>query len=464
MGEIFFAGEKKPRPGAYYRTDRMDYPRNDGISGVCGCLFRADWGPLNTVVEVTQDNYQNVFGTNGTTDVMKYLGMGGAAVILACRTGKGGTPSEIEVEGIGKIRAAYAGAKPFTLTVRGKLANEKRKEILIYEGTSVFEKYEIPAGGNEAGALEAEMADSGNFVFENTASGVENTIAACVQKAFMAGTDPVCTTESYSAGFEALEAHKMNVLVVDTEDAAVHALLSAELDTLADHARFALGFVAEKTGASLGYDTKLEHAAGFNSQFMHYVLNPRVKLNGEVLDGYQTAALVAGMVSSYKCRYSLTHKILPGVTELMEAVPPVVLDEAAAKGAIALTVSGRKEVWIDSGVNTLVTLPDGMDAGWKSIRRVRTRMELIARAMEAVEELVGNVDNDADGRAAVITVVNGVIKDMIAEGSILSGQAYEDAGNAADVNSAYFGIDVVDKESAEKLYLTFRFRFRTDAE
>ena len=74
MGEIFYAGERKPRPGAYYRVDRMDYPRADGVAGIGGCLFRADWGPLNTVVEVTKDNYQNVFGNSGTTDVMKFLG------------------------------------------------------------------------------------------------------------------------------------------------------------------------------------------------------------------------------------------------------------------------------------------------------------------------------------------------------------------------------------------------------
>lgn len=463
MGEVFYAGEKKPRPGTYYRVDRTDYPRSDGVAGIGGCLFKADWGPLNKVVEVTKDNYQNIFGNAGTTDAVKFLGFGGASTILACRVGTGGKAAELTLPDAGKITAKYAGAKAFTLAVRAKLTDENVKEVIIYDGTKVFEKYEIAAGGDEAGALAEAMGASENFTFEKTASGNESVVAAAAQTAFTAGTDPACTAESYSAGFEALETHKMHVLVVDTEDAAVHALLQAELTKLSENARFALGFIAEKTSDSLPYADKLGHAAGFNDQFMHYILNPRVKFNGEVIDGYQTAALVAGMVSSYKCRYSLTHKTLPNVTGLEENAPIEVLNAAPKSGAITLTLSRGGDVWLDAGINTLVTPPGNMDEGWKSIRRVRTRIELIERSMDAAEGLVGNVDNDADGRAAVVTAVNGVIKDMVAEGSIVSGQVYEDTDNIPDGSSAYFGIDVVDRESAEKLYVTFRFQFSTNA-
>ena len=152
------------------------------------------------------------------------------------------------------------------------------------------------------------------------------------------------------------------------------------------------------------------------------------------------------------------------MTGLEENTPIEVLNAAPKSGAITLTLSRGGDVWLDAGINTLVTPPDNMDEGWKSIRRVRTRIELIERAMDAAEGLVGNVDNDADGRAAVVTAVNGVIKDMVAEGSIVSGQAYEDTDNITDGSSAYFGIDVVDRESAEKLYVTFRFQFSTNAE
>lgn len=463
MGEVFYAGEMKPRPGAYYRIDRTDYPVNDAVLGIGGCLFKADWGPLNTVVEVTRDNYQSVFGDAGTTDIIRFLGLGGAASILACRVGNGGKAAELSLDGIGKITAKHVGAKAFALTVRKKLTDDGVKEIIIYDGTKVFEKYEIKAGGDEAGALAEAMSVSENFTFEKTAAGSESTVPISSQTAFTAGVDPTCTVESYSAGFEALEMYKMHVLVVDTEEPAVHALLQAELTKLSENARFALGFVAERTGESLSYGDKLTHAAGFNDQFMHYILNPCVKFNGDVIDGYQTAALVAGMVSSYKCRYSMTHKVLPEVTEIAENTPISILNAAPKNGAIALSLSSSKDVWIDCGINTLITPPDNMDEGWKSIRRVRTRIELIERAMAAAEALVGWVDNDTSGRAAVITAVQGVINAMVAEGSLTSGQAYESPEAVADGNYAYFGMDVVDKDSAEKLYVTFRFQFSTNA-
>lgn len=463
MGEIFYAGEIKPRPGAYYRIDRTDYPVNDAVLGIGGCLFKADWGPLNTVVEVTRDNYQNVFGSAGTTDIIQLLGLGGAVSILACRVGNGGKASGLTLEGVGKITAKHVGSKAFTLTVREKLTDSNVKEVIIYDGTRVFEKYEILAGGDEAGALAEAMGYSANFSFERTAAEGESTVPVSAQTAFTAGEDPEYTTESYSEGFEALEMYKMHVLVVDTEDAAVHALLQAEITKLSENARFALGFVAEKTSDALSYEDKLAHAAGFNDQFMHYILNPRVKFNGNVIDGYQTAALVAGMVSSYKCRYSMTHKILPGVTEIAENPPIAVLNAAPGNGAIALSLSSSKDVWIDCGINTLLTPPDNMDEGWKSIRRVRTRIELIERAMAAAESLVGWVDNDTNGRAAVVTAAQGVINSMVAEGSLTSGQAYESPDDVSDGNYAYFGMDIVDKDSAEKLYVTFRFQFSTNA-
>jgi len=463
MGEVFYVGETKTRPGAYYNVDRTDYATGtDSILGIGGCVFKADFGPLNTVVEVTKNNYTEVFGNALTTDVIKYLFLGGAVSVLACRIGSGGSESKLTLTGIGTITARYVGEKSFTLTVREKLTEATKKEIIIYDGTKIFEKYEIEQGGDEAAALAEAMAVSEKFSFTKTAPDGTSTIAAVSQSAFTAGTNPTVTVDSYSAGFEALESRKMNVMVVDTEDVAVHALLQAFVRRLADNARFALAFVAEKTTASLTYEDKMAHAVEFNDYLMHYVLNPKVRVNGEVIDGYQTAAMVAGLVSSYQCKYSMTHKVLIGATELLENVPIAVLNAAPLKGCIAITLSSNKEIWLDCGINTLINPAENLDDGWKTIRRVKTRSELIERSMTAADELVGEVDNDADGRAAIVSVAQGIINNMISEGSLTSGTAYEGTDIQSDGNYAYFGMDVIDKESAEKIYFTFRFQFSTN--
>ena len=460
MGEVFYAGENKKRPGVYYRVDRSDEAAADSLLGVCGCVFKADYGPLNEVVEVTRENYAQVFGTELTADVLKYLFLGGASTVMACRIGDGGTPSSVTLTGTGTITSKYVGAKTFSVKVRERLGDASLKEIIIYDGTKIFEKYVIEAGGDEASALAAAMAASRNFSFTKTAGAGDNEITGVEQEEFTPGTNPNATaTTSYSAGFKALEGRKMNVLAVDNEDPAVHVLLQAFIQSLADNVRFTMAVVTEKTSHTLTYETKMENAAGFNDPYMVYILNPYLMVNGNKIDGYQTAALAAGLISSYPCRYSMTHKVLDAASEILEDVPNSILNAAPLSGCIALTLSSDKKVWLDCGVNTLVDPPGDMDDGWKTIRRVKTRAELMERTLSAIESLIGNVDNDSTGRATVVTVAQGVINSMIAEGSLSSGNAYVSTEEQPNGNTAYFGMNIVDKESVEKIYFTFRFQF-----
>ena len=73
------------------------------------------------------------------------------------------------------------------------------------------------------------------------------------------------------------------------------------------------------------------------------------------------------------------------------------------------------------------------------------------------------MDNDTDGRATIVAAGNGVIKTMIGEKKLLTGtQMMEDANNPAQGDSAWFVFEVYDKDSVEKAYMTYRFRFAAD--
>jgi hypothetical protein len=52
---------------------------------------------------------------------------------------------------------------------------------------------------------------------------------------------------------------------------------------------------------------------------------------------------------------------------------------------------------------------------------------------------------------------------MIAEGALLSGTIYEDPNNPPSGDSAWFVVAVDDLDSAEKVYITFGFRFAPPA-
>jgi hypothetical protein len=138
------------------------------------------------------------------------------------------------------------------------------------------------------------------------------------------------------------------------------------------------------------------------------------------------------------------------------------IETALQSGCLVLSTNTSGQIWIEQGINTLVTPSGNQDAGWKKIRRVKTRFELIDRVNDTVAPLIGKVNNDSDGRAAIIAGANGVIKRMIGEKKLLSGNCMEDPSNPAAGDSAWFIIAVDDIDSIERAYLTFRFRFSAD--
>ena len=129
---------------------------------------------------------------------------------------------------------------------------------------------------------------------------------------------------------------------------------------------------------------------------------------------------------------------------------------------MVLTYNSQKQVWIDNAINTLITPADNQDDGWKKIRRVKTRFELIRRMNITSDNLVGKIDNDKNGRSTVISQLQTVGDAMIAEGKLIACTISESSVYIADGDSAWFDVNIVDKDSMEHIYLTYRFQFSTN--
>ncbi|MBQ5658112.1 MAG: hypothetical protein IIV02_01125, partial [Peptococcaceae bacterium] len=106
--------------------------------------------------------------------------------------------------------------------------------------------------------------------------------------------------------------------------------------------------------------------------------------------------------------------------------------------------------------------PDAdQDEGWKKIKRVAVRNELMMRMDKSISKKVGRVINDADGQADVIQVGQAVLNEMVNEGGKLMPGAtfYLDSTNPPQGDSAWFVIDADDADTMEKIYLLYRFRY-----
>lgn len=468
MAGTFVVGEQKVRPGSYFNIQKKEKNAYSGIiNGVTAVVFKSDFGPLCSCLELNVENgesYESIFGTEGTTDAMKEAIRGGAKTIIACRVGKGGSQAEIvlnDADGAEavKITALYPGKKEFTVTIREKLTDLTVKECIIYSGIKEYEKVEFASGEGEAATLAKELGTSKRFKVQAVEGKEAAMLENVSQKAFTTGTDPTVTTDDYSDAFAKVEAYEFNTICVDTEDTAVHLLLAEFLDRIFDAGSLAQMVIAEKHTVDL--ETRQKHAAAFNDEKINYVLNAHISEQGVEIDGYQTAARIAGMIGACESNNSLTHTVVTGFTEILERLTNTQIVVSEKMGSIVLTYNSEKQVWIDSAINTLITPAENQDDGWKKIRRVKTRFELIRRISNVTENLIGKVDNDGNGRSTVISQIQAIGDAMVAESKLTSCKVSESADYVADVDSAWFDVDVIDKDSMEHIYLTFKFQFST---
>lgn len=467
MAGYFIPGEVKIRPGAYFNVDKIGDDGGFGaIDGVVAVIFKADFGPINSVTVLERDeNYADFYGNGGTTDAIREAIAGGAKKIIACRVGGTGgsaaTASLTAGTGTVKITAKHFGAMDLSVTVRDKLTDSDRKECIIYTGTTEFERVNFAKGDDEVAALVEAFSKSKNFVAEGQESA-EGVITNVSQVAFTAGENPVTATGDYSKAFTEVEKYFFNTICVDTEDTAVHALLAAFLERIYEEGQFGIGVVAEKTTKDL--EERMEVAEGFDAENMVYVLNSKVSTNDATLEGYQTAALIAGLIAATPANQSVTHTEIERYVTLGELLTNTQVVKAEQRGCLVLSVSPDDKVWIDSGINTLINPADNKDAGWKKIRRVKTRYELLYRANAQADALVGKVDNDVNGRSTIIAKLQKICNDMVQEGKLVQATVTENSTYVADTDNCYFDFDVIDKDSAEHIYLFYKFRFSTVAE
>ena len=119
----------------------------------------------------------------------------------------------------------------------------------------VREKIEFLASeAGEVDELIASINDSSSYFTAEKTGSYSGTgkLALIAEQEITAGTDPTTNTEAYSEAFNLLEPYRFNVLVTDSNDVAVHALLAAYISRVYQGGKIeCFGIVAEPTSVSL---------------------------------------------------------------------------------------------------------------------------------------------------------------------------------------------------------------------
>lgn len=469
MSGSWRVGEEKERPGVYRRhvnaggSEIAGTAENVGLAVVSGT-----WGPLNKpVVTDASDDIASIIGSGKGANVITQMRIGGANTIMVVRVGSGGTPASVTLKDnkeadVVTLTTLYPMSRALTVTIKESLEDETQKLAIIQEGTKELEAVAFTAGATEVAGIVAAFADSVYVKAVKKADG-SGTLKNISQSKFSGGTDPTVNTEAYSAGFEASEEETWDGVAVDSDDPAVHTLLYTFINRKFEEGMYPYACVGEPK--SVAIDTRIQHAAAFNDYKMHYVLNSWVGTDGVVYEGYLAAARILGMIIAVASNASLTHSVITGAASLNEALKNATIKKALKSGCLVLSLSKSRQVWIEKAINTLTVLSADQDAGWKKIRRMKTRFELEDRIDATLEAMDGTIDNNDNGRATVMSAIVDVLDAMAGENKVEAGGTVAlDASNPPKGDSAWFSISVDDIDSMEIIYLTYRYRFAPEEE
>jgi len=469
-GVTFTSGEQKVRPGVFVRVQNIGQPVVPALpQGIVAGIVKRNWGPINTPITIASNEaIRDVFGSGESLTMLTEAFKGGCSKLEVVRAGTGGASSTIVLTdtantpaNVVNITAKYPGTRGnnFTVTIRDSLTNASLREFLLYEGATLLLTVPFVKGTGEPDALVSALNSSqaNKYVTAEKIAAGNGTLEAVANAGMTGGLDPTTTTNDYLTALTSLEAIDWNVLVVDSEDSILFTSIQAYIDRVRNAGKRVMAVLGQKTDVELS--TRLTLARSFNDPAIVFVLNGFSYADGTAIEGYKATGRVAGMIASADVTESLTHAVIQGATGLVGALSNTDIESALNSGALVFTLSSQKQVQIEQGINTFITPTADLDMGWRKIRRVRTRDTLIDRIGATWDLLIGKINNDANGRATLMAAAQGVINEMINEGALIAGQIYEDPTNPPQGDSAWFIIQVDDTDSAEKLYLTFQFRF-----
>jgi len=431
--------------------------------------------PKSQTCAVTEDNrtfavpadfdWDNFTAKSGTVDVEPFIGLGEGTITLTAEGAQhlvDGTfilnwnvHSTVEqVLDAVKIAARFEGARDFTVSIRDNLITDKR-QILIYDGTQVFTGASFDSGGDEAQKLVEALASDKYFTASKLNAG---ELADVTQVELTGGQNPTVTAENYSKGTDILERYAWNCIVADSDDGAVNGILSAYVRQGWETGQLGMAVIGGSKTQPL--EERTSWAASCNDEKVVYVLSGFYDTDNVLRDGWQVAARVAGMIAACETNASITHRVISGALALAEDLSIGEMIRAEQKGCLVLSLNADDQVQVDNAINTLVTEDVERDAGWKKIRRVKCRFELMSRINSTCDKLVGTVNNDTNGRMTIVGAIQKVLNEMIGETKLFNGSYAElDPRYQPEADKAHFLIHVGDIDSLEKIMLSYRFSF-----
>lgn len=439
-----------------------------GARGVVVAPVKAHWGPIGQFVEVTSENaikelFSNDESGGATAYTTLFLSLlGGAKKLLAYRmTDSSAAAAEIVLKNSEaspadalKVGAKYTGERgnAFKVTIQPSLAVPDVKELKLYEGSTLLRTITLGNGDVDA-AVAAINEDSGNkwIVAEKLAEGVLADVSGVALEGGASGISGI-TNADYIAATEAFETQDFHVLTLDgVTDAALRTSLVAWVKRVRSEGKGIMatlgGSMAEDTGSD-AVNKAIARSAVADFEGIINVGTGAV-LNGKSYSSAQVASWVAGLIAGQALKESTTYAASP-FEDVTRRWTRSEQEQAVQNGVFLLVHDGRR-VKVLRGVNSLITLHQGQNKGWKKIRKIRVIDQINADLQRQAEDhYIGKVNNTAEGRQALISAGKQYLQTLAAE-SVIEATGYD-----VTLDARFYGDSAIMQPENDQVFLTWR--------
>lgn len=461
-GAKFKIGELKARPGVYARISNDGESPSVGVSPKVGlALIQANWGSVGksqTIYSRQSEQLNRLVGTGKGAKVVKAFFNGGGAATQVIRVGNGGevaTATLGDEEGSLKVVTKYPTDRSFSVVIRDGVMGDE-KDLFVVENERRLEEYRFEAGKDEAEKV-VELLKGSAYV--DALKITEGTLPSNITIELEGGENPKVTPEDYTDAMVTGETVAWDVIYIDTSDIAILNAVNAYTERRLDQGYRVWSALGISTENSI--EDRIKATQMFNS-FQTYLVGMELEGGEGILSVEEVAAQVAGETARGDYRRNLTRKPMAGIVDIPEKFTPEQYDDAALAGLITFDYNRNGQVVVDYAVNTLQNEDEEIDMGWRSLRRMRTRYELIDRIVNKVEQAIERGhDTDEDSLQHIITLGNTVILDMVNEKGLKSGRMILDPENEPEGDSAWYTFEnLVDLDGLNKVYIHFPLAYK----
>lgn len=377
LGGGIFITQNKVLPGAYINfVSAANASAAVSDRGYAAAALELDWGAENTVIEVTNGDFQKksteLFGYDYSAAGMMPLRelFLGASTVYVYRLNSGGTKASNTF-----ATALYGGTRGNSLTTV--------IEAVTGGGFEVITKLDSAEVDTQTVASAAELTDNAYVSFNNDAE-----LAATAGTPLTGGTNGTVTAAAHQGALAAFEEYSFNTLCCASADDTVKALYIAYTERLRDEA---------------------------GKKFQCIVYNKAADYEGVInvknsVEGSNAAALVywvTGATAGCAINKSNLNKVYNGELTVNTEYTQAQLEAAIRAGEYTLHRVGS-DVRVLSDINSLVTVSDTKGDVFKENQTIFV-CDSIANDIATIfnTRYLGTVPNDAAGR---VSLWNDIVK------------------------------------------------------